>query len=164
MLWVLLLPQLCQRSTSASAGLSLQLLLWDGVETFPATRWGAARSLPTQIPPTLPAQQWLKGRKAGMNPSAPSLQQQDSLITSLCCTSVNAVFLFSFFQAVQFLPDICWGQSFPPTLKLCPFASVENNNLLLLLFSSPKHGFLFHLHTLFLHKATQAVGAGNGQR
>lgn len=60
-----------------------------------------------------------------MYPSACSLPQQDPFFTSLCCTSVKAVYLFSFFQAVQFLPVICQGKSFPPTLKLSPFASVE---------------------------------------
>lgn len=96
--------------------------------------------------------------------SAPSLLQQDPLITSLCCTLVKDVYSFSFFQAEPFLPVICWGQSFPPTLKLCSIASVEKNNILFLLFSSPKHGFLFLLHLLFLYKASQAVGTGNGQR
>lgn len=141
----------CAKVAPAFAGLPVQLL-WDAVETFTATSCGTGRSpLSTQIPPALPAEQWLKGRRTWRNPSAHSLPQQDPFITSLCCTSVKAVYLFSLFQAVQFLPVICSGQCFPPTLKLCPFASVEKTTSFFLLFS-PKHGFLFPYTHFFFTK------------
>lgn len=58
-----------------------------------------------------------------MNPSIPSSPQQDPSVTSLCCTLIKAVYLFGFFQAVQFLLVFSWGPSFPPTLKLGHSAS-----------------------------------------
>lgn len=118
----------CAKAAPASAGLPLQLLPvgWCG-NLHCHQVWGRQVFSSHLNPPAVPAQQWLKMMRAWMNLSAPSLPQQDPLITSLCCTSVKTVYLFSFFQAVQFLLVICWGQSFPPTLKLCPFASVEKH-------------------------------------
>lgn len=155
----------CAKAAPASAGLPLQLLPVGWCGNFHCHQvWGRQvfSSHPNSSSTTCTAV--AEGDEGLDEPQCTLLAQQDPLITTLCCTSVKTVYLFSFFHAVQFLPVTCWGKSFPPTLKLWPFASVEKHNLLFLLFSSHKDGFLFPLHMLFSPQSHQVVGAGTGQR
>lgn len=110
---------------------------------FTAKGHGAdASPLPTQIPPALPTRQWLRRRRAWMNPTIPSFPQQDPSVTSLSCTLNKAVYLFGFFQAARFLPVICRGPSFPSYAQAVLFCFCCKNTLLFLLFSSPNRGSL----------------------
>lgn len=103
-----------------------------------------------------------------MNPSLPSSRQQDPSITILCHILIKAVYLFVvlfFFQSVQLLPVICWGPSFPPTLKLGHSASDAKTPSFFSSSPPPSTAFspAHNTHTFPAQALPGSVRAGHGQ-
>lgn len=77
-----------------------------------------------------------------------------------CMLTSFFLLLLLFFQAVQLLPIICWGSSFPPTLQLgCCDPAAKTPSFFS---SSPKHGWLSpYTHTFSPQTDPGSVRAGH---